>query len=185
MIRLLAFAVSLALHVSLFYQFADAAATGVVLEQPKTKTITRLSLAKSAPQPKPKPKRPKPPERAQKAKKLRPEPAPAPEPEPEVAPSPEPQEEEPLPQSEEETAGGYGIATDEEERERYIEIVLAAIERKKYYPKSARRRGVEGAASISFFVSHSGSVNDLKIKGELEDLRNCRPTSDLKGGALP
>lgn len=45
---------------------------------------------------------------------------------------------------------------------RYIAELLAHIERHKYYPRSARRRGITGDVSINLRVESDGSVSHLE-----------------------
>ena len=56
------------------------------------------------------------------------------------------------------------------ERERYLSDVLAHIEHHKWYPKIARRMGVEGEVMVRFVLHADGSAQDLHIENGPETL---------------
>ena len=55
-------------------------------------------------------------------------------------------------------------------RERYLSDVLTHIEHHKWYPKIARRMGIEGAVNIRFVIHADGSAHDLIIESGPETL---------------
>jgi len=50
------------------------------------------------------------------------------------------------------------------ETERYLTEVMAHIEQHKWYPKAARRRGIEGEVHISFTLFPDGSARQLIVE---------------------
>lgn len=50
------------------------------------------------------------------------------------------------------------------ERERYLTEVMAHIEQHKWYPKAARRRGIEGEVHVSFKLLPDGSTHQLVVE---------------------
>ncbi|MFC1536256.1 TonB family protein [Pseudomonadota bacterium] len=51
------------------------------------------------------------------------------------------------------------------DRERYLSSVMAHLEKHKWYPKAARRRGIEGEVSVSFMLLPDGSARDVVVEG--------------------
>lgn len=51
------------------------------------------------------------------------------------------------------------------ERERYLAQLLSHIERNKFYPANARRRGLEGVVKVSFVLLADGGIRDLAVSG--------------------
>ncbi|MET0065614.1 MAG: TonB family protein [Candidatus Thiodiazotropha sp.] len=58
-------------------------------------------------------------------------------------------------------------------REQYLARLLARIEAHKHYPKSARRRNIQGKVQVSFSLSCDGRVTDLSIDGSHSVLRKA------------
>ena len=56
------------------------------------------------------------------------------------------------------------------ERERYLSDVMAHIEHNKWYPKIARRMGMEGEVMVRFVLHADGSAQDLHIENGPETL---------------
>lgn len=56
------------------------------------------------------------------------------------------------------------------ERDRYLSDVLAHIEHHKWYPKIARRMGIEGEVQVRFVLQADGSAHDLYIENGPETL---------------
>ncbi len=50
------------------------------------------------------------------------------------------------------------------ETERYLTDVMAHIEKHKWYPKAARRRGLEGEVHVRFVLHHDGSAQNLSVE---------------------
>jgi len=53
----------------------------------------------------------------------------------------------------------------EKERQAYIQLLLAHIERYKFYPGAARRRSIEGKLDVSFYLQPDGGHHQLLING--------------------
>jgi len=51
------------------------------------------------------------------------------------------------------------------DRERYLSSVMAHLEKHKWYPKAARRRGVEGEVNVSFVLLPDGLARDVVVDG--------------------
>jgi len=52
----------------------------------------------------------------------------------------------------------------ERERQRYLADLMAHIEQYKWYPKSARRRRIEGMVHVDFTLFADGSTSDISVK---------------------
>ncbi len=52
----------------------------------------------------------------------------------------------------------------ERERQRYLADLMAHIEQHKWYPKSARRRRIEGMVHVDFTLFADGSTSDVSVK---------------------
>ena len=61
----------------------------------------------------------------------------------------------------------------EEEKQHYLAKLLAHIESYKYYPRLARKRGIEGGIHVSFLLSPTGAVSVIKIKNGPKILRQA------------
>lgn len=68
-------------------------------------------------------------------------------------------------------------------RLRYIESLLRQIEAKKYYPSTARRRGIQGRIKVNFTLYDAGDIRDIRIAGESELLK--RVSREALEQALP
>lgn len=51
------------------------------------------------------------------------------------------------------------------EKKAYMQQLLAHIENKKFYPRSARSRGIEGDIQVSFELMADGSIRKLNVGG--------------------
>lgn len=154
---------------------------------------------------KPKPPKPKPPEPPKPEPKPpepeRPEPKP-PEPKPEATERvetvlPPPQETPPEPQPEP-TEASAPVTSDEaaeavaelaqaaalaKARQRYEQELMAHIERHKFYPPIARRRGMEGRVQVSLTVLEAGDVSGLNCSSGPTLLQNA--ACNAVSAALP
>ncbi|WP_176958438.1 energy transducer TonB [Mariprofundus sp. KV] len=175
-VRYGAIGLSLLLHGALFASFGGAPA-GIV--QPPTQSVTRLSFLTPAVEPvvtpevvpeiKPKEKKiveptPEPVKKVVK-KKVRKKVA---EPVEEVV---QEQISEPQPVVVAQPMAVAAAATPQidqglikRETERYLTEVMAHIEQHKWYPKAARRRGIEGEVHISFKLLPDGSTHQLVVE---------------------
>lgn len=52
----------------------------------------------------------------------------------------------------------------ERERQRYLADLMAHIEQHKWYPKSARRRRIEGMVHVDFTLFADGSTSNISVK---------------------
>lgn len=171
-------------------------------------SIMRISLAPARPvepQPEPKPTpppRPEPePESPPPVKKpvpeIKPVRKPKPKPKPIIKPVPtsieEPETKEPL--EEQIASSSYTKARLEKPaldqvvlenvRESYLLRMLAHIDRHKFYPRKARRRGIEGEVKIAFYLHKDGSITDLQVSGGSKVLRKAAKQAVQKALSLP
>ena len=167
LIRTGAITLSFLVHSALFVSFGGALSASP--SDISSESVTRLSFLQPAPIPEEVEEQPEelieePPEKIEKAKEVVQE-----EPEKREPPKVEPQVQqlaatptESIPQIKE------GIIR--WERERYLSDVLAHIEHNKWYPKIARRMGVEGEVVVRFVLHADGSAQDLHIENGPETL---------------
>jgi protein TonB len=73
----------------------------------------------------------------------------------------------------------------ENERESYLLQLLAHIDSHKFYPRSARRRGMEGKIQVTFYLLRDGSISGLQIKGGSKLLRKAAKQAVQQSLALP
>ncbi len=171
-IRYGAITLSLLLHGLLFASFGGAPATS---SQQPTESITHLSFLTPASNavaaPDVQPEKP--------ITKLKPEPKPedkiatkktfgiATEPVRKVA---QQQASEPLAVAAQQPAAASAVIPQidegliKRETERYLTEVMAHIEQHKWYPKAARRRGIEGEVNVSFTLLADGTVHQLVVE---------------------
>jgi len=65
----------------------------------------------------------------------------------------------------------------------YLAQLLLHIEKHKYYPAAAKRRGIQGSVDISFWLSHSGEMQTLRVEGDNKLLRKAAEKAVM--AALP
>lgn len=70
-------------------------------------------------------------------------------------------------------------------RQRYFSILLTHIEGHKYYPRSARQRGIEGSIQVSFRLLANGSITNLSASGGPSILRRAAKSSVTDALPLP
>lgn len=70
-------------------------------------------------------------------------------------------------------------------RQRYFSNLLTHIEGYKYYPRSARQRGIEGSIDISFRLLANGSITGLTARGGTLILRRAAKSSVTDALPLP
>ena len=51
----------------------------------------------------------------------------------------------------------------EKARQQYLGILLSHIEEHKFYPRAARRRGLQGIIQVSFLLHQDGRISDLVV----------------------
>lgn len=73
----------------------------------------------------------------------------------------------------------------ENERESYLLQLLAHIDSHKFYPRSARRRGMEGEIQVTFYLLRDGSISGLQIKGGSKLLRKAAKQAVQQSLSLP
>jgi protein TonB len=73
----------------------------------------------------------------------------------------------------------------ENERESYLLRLLAHIDSHKFYPRKARRRGMEGEIKIAFHLHRDGSIRDLQVTGGSRVLRKAAKQAVQKALSLP
>ena len=125
-----------------------------------------------APEPPPKPAPPKEEKRAERARQV--EPLPVPEPSPLVQQEPTSAAADKVPVVSEAVSGTVADpALIEKARQEYLRRLMAHIEKYKNYPRAARRRRIEGDASVSFTLQAGGQVGDLMVNGAQEILNSA------------
>ncbi len=73
----------------------------------------------------------------------------------------------------------------EDERESYMPRLLAHIDSHKFYPRSARQRGVEGEIQVAFYLHRDGGISGLQVKGGSKVLRKAAKQAVQLALALP
>lgn len=142
--------------------------------------------AEPVPEPPPPPK-PEPP---------KPEPKPKPKPQVERQPEPRPAIEEPAPPEPPVAAAQPQMAlaepqptppvrVDTRERDRYLAQLMGHIERHKFYPSGARRRGMQGTVKVSFVLLENGEIRDLAVSGSHTILENAAAEAMREAAPLP
>jgi len=208
-IRPAAVAVSLAIHGAALWNFSDYVIKAYSKPE-ETKLVTRISFKKQepkvvekpkpAPKPKPRPK-PKPKPRPKPKHEPKPEPKPEPEQQPEPLPEPEPEpvvepvEPEPVSMPVAQTAPPpvppkieeppVDFEKIEREKRRYLAEVLGKIEKNKYYPRAARRRGMQGLVRVSFTILDKGGVRNIRVKDAPGVLMKAAEKAVLQSVPLP
>ena len=71
----------------------------------------------------------------------------------------------------------------EQARQSYLAKLLAHIESHKHYPRSARRRGIEGEVEVSFQLQNGGVIDKLQVVGKRRILKKA--TREAVEAALP
>jgi len=197
-IRTAALVVSIGLHAVWLINGGGSPSVTQPLQQP-SQTVTRLVFA--APQPVPEQPEPKPepipePEPVVKKpvkkeikvakkqppskpveKKIEPEPAEEPVVEPPaqaVASAPEPVQP---------PAVDDGLL--EEIKQRYLVELMAHIESHKWYPKAARRRGIQGEVQVSFILLPDGTIKDVEVRNGPEVLVAAAGSAVSKALPMP
>jgi len=183
LIRTGAFALSFLAHGALFVSFGGIL-TASTTDTPST-SVTRLTFLQPAPIPEeikeePIEKLKEPPKQVEKAKK--------------VVEEKQPEEKEP-PVVEQQAQQLAAAPSDETpqikkgiirwERERYLSDVLAHIEHHKWYPKIARRMGLEGEVKVRFVLQADGSAKNLHIENGPEALMNAARRTVERSLPLP
>ena len=180
-------------------------------DQPQSAaSVMRISLAPTktaAPQPEPEPKpisppkpEPEPPPPHPPRKPVfKPEPVQEPLPQPESVIMPAPASNE-VPEitevAEEQTAASaYTEAPVDKpaldqmaleiERKSYLLRLLVHIDSHKFYPRKARRRGMEGKINIAFYLHADGSISDLQVSGGSRVLRTAARQAVQQALSLP
>jgi protein TonB len=180
--------ISLLLHLALFWPgaFVLSAEDGKARKQAGVTTLSFRVAAKPqppapVPEVKPQPKPPEPPRpEPPKPKPVEPKPVKKPAP---VEPVAEP-EPEPIPDSAPapvETAGDP--QQQEQARRSYLGQLLAHIESHKFYPRAARRRGLQGVIQVSFVLQGNGQISDILLEDGHEVLRKA--VEEAVRAALP
>ena len=73
----------------------------------------------------------------------------------------------------------------ENERESYLLRLLAHIDNHKFYPLTARRRGVEGEIQVAFYLRNDGSISNLQVTGGSKVLRKAAKQAVQRALSLP
>jgi protein TonB len=70
-------------------------------------------------------------------------------------------------------------------RNQYLSNLLAHIDKHKYYPRIARRRGLEGVIKVSFILLPGGEVRQLQAGGDNRILRQAASATVRASLPLP
>lgn len=70
-------------------------------------------------------------------------------------------------------------------REEYLATLLAHIEKRKSYPRAARRRGVEGSIKVSFTLGCDGTVSNIRTTGGHKLLKKSASKAVMASLPLP
>jgi protein TonB len=73
----------------------------------------------------------------------------------------------------------------EQERQRYLAGLIAHIEQHKWYPRAARRRGLQGEVKISFLLLADGSIRHIEVKKGPKLLRTAAARAVAKAEPMP
>ena len=126
-----------------------------------------------------------------------PPPVPTPEPVAEKAPEPEPApvaaaEPDPAPEPVMETAAApvedhhaHMPKPSGEEKQAYLAMVASVIEKNKYFPLAARKRGLTGEARITMNINENGGLEDLKVECEHPALAKAAEEAVIKSVPFP
>ena len=180
-IRAGALAFSFVIHAALLVSYGGnmtAASTETIT------SVTRLSFLPPAPEPEVVPEKPR--------EEIKEKPEPVESAQKSIEPEPVEEEPEPIP----EQVNQVSAATTDDipqiskgiirwERERYLSDIVAHIERNKWYPKIARRLGVEGEIEVHFVLQSDGSVKDVFIKDGPEMLMTAARKTVERSTPLP
>ena len=158
-------AISLAVHAGLFFNagaklgMEEAQSSSVPMttrlnfnQEPKPQPVEEIKPEPVKPKPKPKPVEPKP----VNQKKITP-----PEPEPEPV-----QQQVIKPQPKGQVSSAVDALFMKQQQQLYMHELLTHIEGYKFYPRAARRRGVEGEIRVSFTLLGNGKLKDLQVSGD-------------------
>ena len=73
----------------------------------------------------------------------------------------------------------------QDERESYLLRLLEHIDNHKFYPRIARRRGVEGEIKVAFYLRKDGSISNLQVTGGSKVLRKAAKQAVQQSLSLP
>ncbi len=205
-LRPAAVAVSLALHTFALWQFGGSASASHVMQPDRQVSVTRLNLIAPTAKPndvesvsdtEPLPEAEQHPEK----KPARPEPvrqktvAEKPlSPKTESRPKEQPKKNRKTPpktqhqQAAQQTrpappAIDKGVMA--EARQRYLAMLMAHIEAHKFYPSTARRRGIQGDVRISFLLLADGTTKQIRANGSSRILQTAAKTAVIKAVPMP
>lgn len=187
-LRVAAIAVSACLHALLLLQAGGATSAS---EAPaKTQSVTRLSFSQPAPTPESIPEQPQP------EPEIKPEPKPQPEKALKKART-EPENKKPEPTPPEQMVAAAPAAAPAKETPQlddgviqsktkaYLAAVIAHIERHKWYPKAARRRGIQGHIEVAFMLFPDGSARIIEVTNGPEILIGAARKTMERAAPLP
>jgi len=136
----------------------------------KNVTVAKIKFKKRKAIPKPPPKEIPKPKPVSKKRSVKPKPEPLPEPE---------KVEEVL-----EEVAEVDTEAVERERKHFLSLVMNCIEKCKYYPSSARRRGMNGEVTVDFTLMPNGQVEGIDVVGRHKVL--CMAAAEaVKKAQLP
>ncbi|MDQ6999907.1 MAG: TonB family protein, partial [Mariprofundus sp.] len=71
------------------------------------------------------------------------------------------------------------------ERLKYLAKVIAHIERHKYYPPTARRRGIQGDVHIRFVLLADGTTRQVMVEGASSVLQKAARKAVIRAVPMP
>ncbi len=71
------------------------------------------------------------------------------------------------------------------ERDEYLSMILSCIEKEKFYPRSARRRGIQADVDVRFTILSNGNVENIHIGASHTILKRAAKEALLNASPLP
>lgn len=182
-LRPASFVVSLAIHIMLFL---NVTSIQVSAQNPnKDRIVTKVSFKKTVPPPhkktevvkeKVKPELKKKPVKVAKKNKPKPAPTVVAKKPPPVVPAVVAVAKKPPP---------VDLGKVRRERDEYLSLILSHIEKEKFYPRSARRRGIQAAVDVRFTILSDGKVENISIGKSHAILERAAKEALIKASPLP
>jgi len=154
--RIFAIAISILLHGAALFLVLTEATKSADMVMPEQPVVTQIRLD-FVPEPEP---------------VVEPEPEPEPEtkptPKPKPKPKPKVKKQRKAQMEQKEIKSGSPKL-----RHAYISSLLRKIERNKFYPRSARRRHIQGKIRVAMTVRCNGSISGLRVSGGHKQLKSA------------
>jgi periplasmic protein TonB len=162
--RTIAITISIIVHGIVAYVLIDnAISADVKISDEPLVTQIRLDFIPPTPEPE---KDPEPEPEPEKKSEPEPEPEPTPVPRPIPKPKPKPKPVKKIKKHrQEQMQQKEKIAGSLKKRDAYLSDLIRRIERKKFYPRVARRRNLQGNIRVKLSVRCNGSITNLRVNG--------------------